>query len=45
MMLQGDCLNRDFTSEARIPGAINLSHAADADLLKDLVRAEARTRR
>ena len=45
MMMQRNRLNGDFTAQARVPGAINLAHAAGAKLLKDFVRAEARTRR
>ncbi len=44
MMLQQNGLDCDFTAEARVPGAINLAHAAGTELLEDFVGAEASAR-
>ncbi len=44
-IVQRDCLDGHFTAQARVPGAINLAHAAGAELFEDFVRAEAATRR
>src|ERR1019366_7398093 len=45
IMVQRNRFDGDFTAQARVPGAINLAHAAGAKLLEDFVRAEAGTRR
>ena len=38
-------LDRDFSPEAGVPGAVNLAHSARADRGEDLVRTEPRARR
>src|ERR1017187_6770920 len=45
MTVRGDGLDGHFATEARVAGAINLSHPAGAKPLKNLVRAEAMARR
>src|ERR1035438_8736807 len=45
IMVQRNRFEGDFAAQARVPGAINVAHAAGAKLLEDFVRAEAGTRR